>query len=679
MNNPFFTESPLPYGLPPFDRIADEHFLPAFESGMKIESAEITSIASNPEAPTFENTIVALERSGQMLARARTVFGNLTSADTNDTLNEIEREMAPKFAAHEDSIRLNPDLFARIAYLYEKRDSLNLDAESLVLLKRYHTDFIRAGAALPPEKKERLREINSEYAELRTAFSQNVLDEVNDAAIAVATRAELDGLSESQIQAAAEEAASRGSQSPFVLTLTNTTLQPVLSSLTNRELRRRIHEISSSRGARGNMYDNRAIFARVLALRAERAALLGYENHASYVLDDQTAGTTEAVNDMLARLAPPSIENARREAEDLQALANETESEAFMLAAWDWLYYAEQLRERRYDFDSEQLKPYFELNRVLENGAFYFAERLYGLTFEERPELPTYHEDVRIFEAFLDEEPIGLFLFDPYARESKNGGAWMSGYVTQSRLMNRKPVVANHLNIVKPPPGEPTLMTLDEVTTMFHEFGHAIHGLFSNVAYPRLSGTRVPRDFVEFPSQVHEMWAVWPEVLANYAVHYETSEPIPEALLNRVLDAQKFNQGFATTEYLAASIVDQAWHQLEPENIPEPDALAAFEQEILAQAGMDFAPVPPRYHTPYFSHIMGGYAAGYYSYIWSEVLDADTERWFEENGGLKRENGDRFRAELLSKGSSEDAMEIYMNFRGAAPSIEPLLERRGLN
>jgi peptidyl-dipeptidase Dcp len=679
ITNPFFTESPLPYGMPPFDLIEDEHYMPAFERGMAEHTAEIEAIASNPEAATFANTIVAMERSGAMLERTQRVFSNLTSAHTNDALKEVQVEMAPRFSAHTDNILLNPELFARVSSLYAARESLELDAESLRLLERYHMDFVRAGAELSEEQKSRLREINAELAELQTAFGQNVLNEVNDSAVVVESRDELAGLSESQIESAAKEAESRGLSGQFVLTLRNTTQQPPLTTLQNRELRQRIQEVSGARGSRGNEYDNRGIINQVLELRSERATLIGYGTHADYILDDQTAGTVEAVNDMLGRLGPRAVANAQREAVDLQALINETEADPFQLASWDWLYYTEKLRQQRYNFDETQLKPYFELNRVLHDGVFYMAEQVYGVTFEARPELPVYQEDVRVYEAFLDGAPLGLFLLDPYARESKRGGAWMNQYVLQSALLNNKAVVGNHLNIVKPPEGEPTLLTLDEVNTTFHEFGHALHGLFSDVTYPRFSGTNVPRDFVEYPSQVHEMWKVWPEILANYAVHYETGEPIPQDLLERVIAAEQFNQGFAQTEYLAAAIVDQALHQLPAAEIPPAEALMETQAQILSDWGMEFTAVPPRYSTPYFSHIMGGYSAGYYSYIWSQVLDADSVKWFEENGGMKRENGDHFRNTLLSRGGSEDAMELFRDFRGADPSIEPLLERLGLN
>lgn len=677
--NPLIAKSTLPYGMPPFDLIKDEHFVPAFERGMAEQTTEIEAIASNPEPATIENTVVALEKTGQMLDFANRVFNALTSAHTNDTLEEIDTEMSPRFSAHYDNIFLNSDLFARIASLYDTRDTLGLDADAMHLLERYHLDFVRSGAELSEEEKNRLRDINAELAELGTQFGQNVLNEVNDSAVVVDSREELAGLSANQIDSAAKEAEARELPGKFVLTLQNTSQQPPLTTLENRALRQRIQQTSEARGSRGNEFDNRSIVNRVLTLRAERATLLGYDSHAAFVLDDETAKTVDAVNDMLGRLGPRAVANARREAADLQALINETEAEPFQLASWDWLYYTEKLRKKRFDLDESQLKPYFELNRVLHDGVFFMAEQVYGVTFEARPQLPVYHETVTIYEAFLDGAPLGIFIFDPYARDSKRGGAWMNEYVSQSKLLNEQAVVANHLNIVQPPEGKATLLTLNEVVTMFHEFGHALHGLFSNVTYPRLAGTNVPRDFVEYPSQVHEMWVTWPEVLANYAVHYETGEPIPQDLLDRVREAEQFNQGFAQTEYLAASIVDQAWHQLSVDEIPPAEAIMEHQQKILADTGMDFEVVPPRYSTPYFSHIMGGYSAGYYSYIWSEVLDADSVEWFKENGGMTRENGDHFRHTLLSHGGSRDAMELFREFRGAEPSVEPLLERLGLN
>ena len=674
--NPFFIASPLPYGMPQFDLIEDHHYLPAFERGMADELAEIKAIADNPESATFDNTIVAMELSGQLLGQVSRVFFNLNSAHTNPTMQEIQQTVSPQLAAHRDTIFLNSALFDRIESLYQQRDALGLDAESKRLLERYHTDFVRAGARLSDEDKDTLRELNRELASLASTFSRNVRQETIDSAVLVDSAAELDGMSSAEIQAAADAAKARGHDGKYLITLQNTTGQPPLASLTNRALRQRIHEASVNRGARDNEHDNRPVVARTMELRAERAALLGYPNHAAYVLENETAGSVEAVNSMLDDIAPRAVANARQEAADIQALIDAQDG-GFKLEPWDWSFYAEQVRQARYDLDENALRPYFELESVLHNGVFYAANKLFGLSFKPRPDLPLYHPDARAWEVFEEDgSSLGLFIGDFWARDSKRGGAWMNAYVAQSGLRGTQAVVGNHQNIPKPPEGEPTLMTFDEVTTMFHEFGHAVHGLFSNVLYPTFAGTSVPRDFVEFPSQVMEMWASWPEVLANYARHYETGEPLPEELLQRVLDAQAFNEGFRTTEYIAASLVDQAWHQRSKGDVPT-DTIG-FEQQVLRDTGMDFRPVPPRYHSTYFSHIMGGYDAAYYAYIWSEVLDADAVEWFKENGGLERELGEHFRATLLSRGGSKDAMELYQDFAGREPSVEPLLLRRGL-
>jgi len=677
--NPFFTESTLPYRLPPFDRIEDAHYAPAFERGMAEQIAEIEAIASQSEPPTFENTIVPLERSGRLLERVASTFFSLASAHTNDAINEIRNEMAPRLAAHTDRILLHADLFARVRALYDQRESLALDDESRRLVEEYHVDFVRAGARLSDAEKERMQEINAELAALSSRFTQNVLDEVNASAVVVETREELAGLSENRIAAAAAAAAARGLENRYVIPLLNTSGQPALASLESRGLRERIMRTSLTRGSRGGEYDNREVITTMARLRAERAAMLGYPNHAAYVLERQTARTVEAVNERLASLAPPAVANARREAADLQAMAN-ADGGGLELRAWDWSYYTEKVRADRYAFDASQLRPYFELDNVIENGVFFAASRLYGLTFEPRPELPVYHPDVRVWEVFdADGSPLGLFLGDFYARPSKRGGAWMNAYVSQSHLLGTSPVVANHLNVPKPPAGEPTLLTFEEVETLFHEFGHALHGFFSDVRHPYFAGTSVPRDFVEYPSQVNEMWAVWPEVLENYAVHHETGEPMPADLLDKVLATQQFNQGFATTEYLAASLLDQAWHQLPADEVPAAADVEAFEAAALEAAGVALEAVPPRYRSTYFSHVWSsGYSAGYYSYIWSEVLDADSVEWFKENGGLTRDNGDHFRRTLLSKGGSVDALTLFRNFRGADPDVRPLLERRGL-
>ncbi|MEE2790725.1 MAG: M3 family metallopeptidase, partial [Acidobacteriota bacterium] len=589
-------------------------------------------------------------------------------------------EVAPKLSAHSDRILLNADLFGRVQTLYDQRDSLDFDGEARRLIEKSYVDFVRAGALLSDTDKIRMQDINAAVATLQTTFTQNVLDEVNASAMVVDTRAELAGLSDDQIAAAAAAAAARDLEGKYVIPLLNTSGQPVLASLDNRALREEISSVSLWRGSRSGEFDNREVITRIARLRAERAAMLGYPNHAAFSLEEQTAQTVGAVNERLASLSPPAVANARREAGDLQAIAAGGGTE-LTVAAWDWSYYTERVRADRYAFDASQLRPYFEIDAVIEHGVFFAANRLYGLTFEERTDLPVYHPDVRVWEVFeSDGAPLGLFLGDYYARPSKRGGAWMNAYVSQSHLLGTSPVVANHLNIPKPPAGEPTLLTFDEVETLFHEFGHALHGFFSDVQYPYFAGTAVPRDFVEYPSQVNEMWATWPEVLKNYAVHFETGEPMPAELLDKVLATQTFNQGFATTEYLAASLLDQAWHQLTVDEVPLAADVEQFEAAALERAGVALETVPPRYRSTYFSHIWSsGYSAGYYSYIWSEVLDADSVEWFKENGGLTRENGEHFRQTLLSKGGSVEALDLYRTFRGADPDVRPLLVRRGLN
>lgn len=678
--NPLLSPSPLPHQYPPFDLIKDGHFLPAFDQGMSEQIAEVDVIANNPAPATFDNTIVALERSGQLLDRVAAIFGNLSGTISNDTLLGIETEMAPKSAAHHDAINLNAALFGRIRAVYEQRAGLGLDPESARLLERYYQDFTRAGALLADTARARLKAINAELAQLHTAFRQNVLKEKN-AGVVCESRAELAGLSENEISAAAAVAARAGHPGKYVLTLLSPTGQPLLASLTQRTTRRKLMQASLTRGNRGGPYDNRAIVARLASLRAERAVLLGYSSHAAYQLEQQTARSVATVNRFLADLARPAFANARKESADIQA-AIDAEQGGCPLEPCDWGFYAEKIRAARYAYDVAQLRPYYEMRHVLVDGIFFAATRLYGITFKERADLPKYHPDTQVFEVFNEDgSHLALFIVDWYARPSKRGGAWMSAYVSQSRLLGTTPVIANHLNIPKPPAGEPTLLTYDEITTAFHEFGHALHGMFSSVNYPQFSGTNVPRDFVELPSQVYEMWADWPEVLNNYARHYQTGEPIPAELLAKVKAAAKFNQGHKTTEYLAASLLDQAWHQLQPGEVPAADGVPGFEATVLGKAGMDIAAVPPRYRSTYFAHIFSSnsYAAGYYSYIWSEVLDADAVVWFEQNGGLTRQNGDHFRATLLSRGDSADAMDLYRAFRGADPDIKPLLQRRGLD
>ena len=682
VGNPFFAESPLPLHYPAFDKIKDRDFAPAFDRGMADHLQEAEAIAANPQPATFDNTILALERSGQILTRTSTVFFSLVGADTNDARKALQARYAPKLAAHRDAVALNPELFARIQSLYATRDQLGLDAQDVRLIERYHTELVRAGAKLSNADKAHLKNINGEMAKLGTKFSQNVLAEVNDSAVVVDTRAELAGLTDEQIGAAAATANERGMPGKYVIALLNTTGQPPLAQLQNRALRERLYTASVTRGSRGNAYDNTGIVSQVLKLRAEKAKMLGYPTWADYVLADETAKTPQAVNAMLSQLAPPAVANARREGAAIQAMIDQEQAAlgkpSFALQPWDWAYYTEKVRKAQYNFDESQLKPYFEMKNVLENGVFYAAGQLYGLSFKQRTDLPVYQPDVLVYDVFdADGRQLAIFLADMYARPSKRGGAWMNSYVSQSALTGYLPVVANHLNITKPTSG-PTLLTWDEVTTTFHEFGHALHGMFSDVKYPYFSGTSVPRDFVEYPSQVNEMWSDWPSVLANYARHYQTGEPMPQALLDKVLATSKFNQGFATTEYLGSAMLDQSWHQVGADKIPPTAGVMAFEATALKVNGTDYAAVAPRYRTPYFSHIMGGYAAGYYAYIWSEVLDANTVEWIKSNGGLTRANGDRFRQTLLSQGGSKDALQLFRDFAGHEPQIQPLLERRGL-
>lgn len=682
-DNPFYKQSTLPYLLPLFDRIKDADFRPAFEAGMAEQRKEIDAIARNPVAPDFENILAAIERSGQLLDRVSSVFFNLNASNTNPEILKIASEIAPKLSAHRDAVALDPLLFARIDAVYQKRATLKLDPESLQLLERTYTQFVRAGAKLSEADKTKLKRLNEQMASLTTQFTQNVLKATKDSAAVVDNVSELDGLSQEQIGAAAEAAKTRKLEGKWVITLQNTTIQPSLAQLKNRALREKIYQASISRAA-GGPYDNTGIVAQIVKLRAEKAALLGYPDFASYAVADGTAGTPAAVNKMLSGLVPAAIANAKREAGYNEKLIEEQARTAngkpFTLEPWDWAFYAEQVRKARFGFDQSEVKPYFELNRVLQDGLFYAAHELYGLSFKERHDLPVYHPDVRVFEVFnADGSAVGLFLADYYARDSKRGGAWMNSYVGQSKLLGTKPVVSNNLNIPKPAQGQPTLLTFEEAETMFHEFGHALHGLFSDVNYPSLSGTAVPRDFVEFPSQYNEMWARDPKVFANYARHYQSGAPMPQALLDKVLAAAKFGQGYATTEYIAAALLDQAWHQISAAQAPSADQVMAFQTAALKKYGVEYAPVPPRYNTSYFSHsFAGGYSAGYYAYIWSEVLARDTEKWFEKHGGLQRANGDFLRAKVLSRGRSRNPEVLFAEFYGGPPEIEPLLEHRGL-
>jgi peptidyl-dipeptidase Dcp len=681
-SNPFFAPSTLPYQLPPFADIRDEHYLPAFERGFEEHLAEIAAIADSAEDPTFENTIVAMERSGGTLERVANVFFNKSSSDSTDFTNDLEEQIAPRLAAHGDAIRLNSALYARIKAIHDARNVSGLDEESVYLVERIFTEFTLAGAGLDDADKEKLRDHNQRLSTLTTRFEKNLLADTNDLALVFDTAEELDGLSEGELSAAAEAAKERGLDGKYLVTLVLFTGHPYLASLTNRDVRRRIMEASRSRGQRGNEHDNRALVLEITALRAERAALLGFENHAAYVTADETAKSPEAVAEMLGRLAPAAARNARAEAVDLQARIDAAQDAAgeprFELQAEDWAYYTEKVRAARFDVDTAALRPYFEAERVLRDGVFEAANRVYGITFEERPDLVAYHPDARVFEVFNEDgSPVGLYVLDLYTRDSKRGGAWMNPLISQNTLLDQPTVVVNNLNVPKPPAGQPTLLSYDEVNTLFHEFGHALHGLFAQVTYPKFAGTNVFRDFVEFPSQVNEMWMLWPEVLENYAVHHVTGERIPQDVIDRLQAAASFNEGFATSEYLAAALLDQAWHRISVTD--EVTDVAAFEAKALADVGLDNPAVPTRYSSTYFAHTFsGGYDAGYYSYIWSEVLDADTVEWFKENGGLTRGNGDRFRERLLGVGGRKDPLVAYRDFRGRDAVIEPLLERRGL-
>jgi peptidyl-dipeptidase Dcp len=670
--NPFFEPSPLPFQAPQFDKIKDSDYKPALEEGMKRQLAEIDAIANRTDAPTFTNTIEAMERSGDLLTRAAKVFFALTQANTNDTLQKLEGEEAPKLAAHNDNINLNPKLFARVKALYDARESSGLDAESKFLLERYYRNFVRAGALLSEADKTKLRALNQQESKLSTEFHDHVLGDTNAAAIVIDDKSQLAGMSDADVAAAAEAAKDRGMTGKWVLVVRNTTQQPQLASLENRELRKRLLAASEARGRHGGPYDTRGIVVRMAKVRAEKAKLLGYPTWAAYVLDDQMAKTPANAFKLMTDLVPGSTKKARQDAARMQKLASHP------ITAADWEFYAEKVRKAEYALDDAQVKPYFSLDHVLQDGVFFAANQLYGITFKERHDLPVYHPDVKVYDVVdADGKPLAIWYADYYARPSKSGGAWEDTFVDQSGLLGTHPVVYNVANYTKPAPGRPTLLSFDDVTTTFHEFGHALHAMFSNVKYPTFAGTATPRDFVEFPSQFNEHWALEPAVFANYAKHYETGAPMPQELVDKIKRSRKFDQGYALTEYLAAALLDMAWHTL-PASAPEQDAVA-FEKAALKRYHIDMAQVPPRYHTTYFSHIWnGGYSAGYYAYLWSEVIDDDAFYWFKAHGGMTRANGQRFRDMVLSRGGTRPAAEIYRNFAGHEPSVEPLLIERGL-
>ncbi|WP_024607159.1 M3 family metallopeptidase [Pseudoalteromonas sp. TAB23] len=669
-NNVLFKPSPLQYMAPEFDKFGTKDYEAAFDAGITQHTAQVQAIANNLAPATFENTLVKMELSGELLNRVSAAFYNLSGLISDAEYQRIDEKMAPVLSAHSDDIYLNGELFKRVQTIYDNQDKLN--AEDKRLVDFYYKQFVKAGAKLNDAEKAKMREINSELAQLSTAFSQNILKSFKEDVIVVTDKSKLAGLSEGEIAGLAASAKKAGKDG-YMITLVNTTQQPILSSLENRDLRERIFKASANRAAK----TNGPIIIKETNLRAQKAELLGYKDWASYVMTSRMAQTTDNVYGILDDLAPKAVEKAKIEAAAIQKVINDS-GESFELKPWDWTFYAEKVRAEKYNLDPALVKPYFEMQSVIHDGLFFAMNKLYGITFKERKDLPVYHEDVTVYEVFnADGSAIGLFYLDPYAREGKRGGAWMSAYVSESGLKGTKPVIYNAQNIPKPAAGEPTLMTFDEVSTMFHEFGHAAHGLFSDVKYPSLAGTATARDFVEFPSQANEDWMIEPTVLANYAKHYKTGEPIPQALLDKVLESQKFNQGYGTTEYLAAALLDMEWHSFgSDEKVAD---VQKFEQDALEKHGIAYYPVPPRYKSNFFSHTFaGGYSAGYYAYLWTEVFAADAFAHMENNGGLTRKNGDKFRKEILSKGNSRDLMQSYIEFRGQKPTTDALLKRRGL-
>lgn len=670
--NPFYAPSTLPFQAPPFDKIQDGDYQPAIEAGMAHQLTEIRSITDNPDLPTFENTLVALERSGRLLDRVMSVFSAVTSANTNPELQRVQQIEAPKLAAHSDAIFLDSRLFQRVEAIYKERHALNLDAESLRLVEFYHREFVHAGANLPDTDKAELKKMNEQISTLENDFKTMLLAATQEAAFHTADEAKLAGLNETQLAAAAQAAELRKQQG-WVLPLQNTTQQPYFSDLSDRATREALFEDSWNRAQRGGPNDTRATITRLAELRANKARLLGYPNYAAWKLEDQMAKTPETAMRFMDDLVAPATANAADEAEDIRQLIQGHE-----LEPWDWTYYAGQVRKAKFDIEDAQIRPYFEFNQVLLDGVFYAANQLYGLTFTERKDIPVYHPDVRVFEVMdADAKPLALFYSDYFKRDNKNGGAWMSNLVGQSRLLGTLPVIYNVGNFTKPAPGQPALIRFDDVSTMFHEFGHALHGMFSDAKYPSLSGTSVARDFVEFPSQFNEHWATYPSIFDHYARHFETGEPMPAELAAKLTQAKTFNQGYALTEILAAAQLDMQWHTIDPGT--QVESTDAFEQEALNRTHLLLSYVPPRYRSSYFSHIWStGYAAGYYAYLWSEMLDDDGYQWFLEQGGLTRANGDRLRRMVLSRGNTEDPAAVYKAWLGRNPSINPMLKERGL-
>ena len=675
-SNPFFAPSPLPFQAPPFDRIKDSDFQPAIEAGMADQLREITAIANNPQPLTFENTIVDMERSGQLFNRAMRAFSGVSGANTNPTLQKVKADIAPKLASHEDSIYLNPQLFARVSTLYKQRDTLHLDPESRRLLDVTYDGFIHAGANLSDTDKAELRKLNEQLSTLSNTFSNRLLAANREGAFLATGKAQLAGLSDAQLAAAAQAAQAR-KQPGYLLPLQNTTQQPALAELTDRATRQALLQHSLTRAERGDANDTRDTVAQIAQLRARRAQLLGFPNHAAWKLEDQMAKTPAAALNFMDALVPVATGKAAAEARDIQAVID-SQNGGFQLQPYDWDLYAEQVRKARYDLSESEVKPYFEVWNVLQNGVFYAANQLYGITFHERRDIPTYHPDVRVFEVTdTTGKPLALFYCDYFKRDNKQGGAWMSEFVGQSKLLGTLPVIYNVANLPKPAPREPALISFTDVTTMFHEFGHALHGMFAATEFPSLSGTATARDFVEFPSQFNEHWALFPTVFSHYARHYQTGAPMPADLAAKIKRAETFNEGYKLTELLAAAELDMQWHTL-PATAPlqDPDT---FERQALDRTHLNVPTVPPRYRSTYFSHIWGGgYSAGYYAYLWTEMLDDDAFQWFEDHGGLTRANGDRFRQMILSRGNTQDLTALYTAWRGKPPSVEPMMKYRGL-
>jgi peptidyl-dipeptidase Dcp len=675
-SNPFSAPSKLLYQAPAFNKIKNEHYKPALIAGMKEQMDEINAIANNPAAPTFQNTIVAMEKSGQLLNRVNAVLNLISGANTNDTIQALQEEMAPLLSAHSDAINLNTKLFKRVETIYNNRAKLNLDKESMRLVEYTYQQFELAGAKLSDADKEEMKKYNGEEASLSAKFTNQLVNGAKAGALLITDKAELSGLSQNDMDAFAQNAKAKN-LTGWLIPLKNTTQQPSLSSLTNRATRQKLFEASWNRSEKNDSNDTRTVLLRIAAIRAVKAKLMGYSSYAEWKLKDQMAQTPKTVDDFFAKLVPSVVAKAKDEAADIQKLIDEQKG-GFALQPWDWDFYSEQVRKAKYDLDENEVKPYFELNKVLENGVFYAANQLYGLTFKERHDLPVYQNDVRVFEVFdKDKKSMALFYCDYYKRDNKSGGAWMDNLVQQSYLLGTKPVIYNICNFTKPAAGQPALISFDDVTTMFHEFGHGLHGLFASQKYPSISGTRVARDYVEFPSQFNEHWALYPTILKHYAVHYKTGKTIPQALVDKIKNAGTFNKGYTEAEAIAGAALDMQWHKLSAtDNITDADA---FEKKALQATGLDIPQVPPRYRSSYFLHIWSnGYAAGYYAYQWTKMLEEDAYSWFEENGGLTRANGQRFRDMILSKGNTEDYNKMFSKFRGRNVEIKAMQKALGL-